>query len=61
MSAKKRSQIYIPLCLYFNKDAELLKRSIDSIYIPLCLYFNFSRVCSVFLKKSNLHSIMSLF
>ena len=32
--------IYIPLCLYFNKDVQSHGIVSRHIYIPLCLYFN---------------------
>ena len=33
-------QIYIPLCLYFNRSVHQSNRYRIRIYIPLCLYFN---------------------
>ena len=33
-------RIYIPLCLYFNKEAGWKEKHHIQIYIPLCLYFN---------------------
>ena len=32
--------IYIPLCIYFNKESSLACLIICWIYIPLCIYFN---------------------
>ena len=32
--------IYIPLCIYFNRQPELVLLLLILIYIPLCIYFN---------------------
>ena len=32
--------IYIPVCLYKNKDQHKLYGIVDGIYIPVCLYKN---------------------
>ena len=42
--------VYIPLCLYFNKRWTCTAHWCVIVYIPLCLYFNIKGVANVFLS-----------
>ena len=53
-------QIYIPLCIYFNKTHCDNKKNGNAIYIPLCIYFNLTRH-QIYQAIVNLHSTMYLF
>ena len=37
---RRRSFIYIPLCIYFNRKCSNYAHTVNLIYIPLCIYFN---------------------
>ena len=39
-AARRQSNIYIPLCIYFNQIADIVCNRFSVIYIPLCIYFN---------------------
>ena len=53
-------QIYIPLCIYFNRRRHFHKPESLAIYIPLCIYFNLLAFAGI-VWLVYLHSTMYLF